>query len=172
MNSPQRHPAQDLLDFIARFESRGNYNIIFGGSIVPELTTMNLTNVQKLMTRMLADQRRRQGRSISTAVGKYQIIRKTLRSLITNMRLDPNAAIFDPPMQDRMALELLRGRGYDRFVAGTLSAEQFAINVAKEWAAMPLANGRSFYAQDGVNRALVSYEEFMRAIHSSRPSAR
>lgn len=75
-------------------------------------------------------------------------------------------------MQDRMALELLRGRGYDRFVAGTLSAEQFAINVAKEWAAMPLANGRSFYAQDGVNRALVSYEEFMRAIHSSRPSAR
>lgn len=163
-----RHPAQDLLDFIGRFEARNNYNMIFGGQVVPELTTMNLNEVLVLMARMLEDQRRRRGRAISTAVGKYQIIRKTLRTLITRMRLDPATTIFSEATQDRMALDLLRVRGYERFVAGQLSDVDFAINVAKEWASMPMPNGKSFYAQDGINKSLVSYDEFIRAVRSSK----
>lgn len=162
------HPARSLLDFIGRFEARGNYNMIFGGQVVPNLTTMTLNEVMTLMARMLDDQRKRRGKAISTAVGKYQIIRKTLLALITRMRLDPATTVFSAEMQDRMAVELLRIRGYDRFVAGSLSEVDFGINVAKEWASMPMPNGKSFYAQDGVNKSLVSYEQFIQAVRSAK----
>lgn len=170
MTAQQHHPAQGLLDFIGHYESRGNYNIIFGGRVVPELTSMTLNEVLKLMADMLAEQRRTRGRAISTAVGKYQIIWKTLLSLIKSMKLDPATDVFSPALQDAMALHLLRRRGYDRFARGEMSAEDFAINVAKEWASMPMPNGKSFYAQDGVNKSLVSYADFMRAIRSARPT--
>jgi muramidase (phage lysozyme) len=160
--------AQQLLDFIGRYEARGDYTMVFGGQRVPNLTSMTLNDVLTLMARMLADQRAKRGKAISTAVGKYQIIRKTLLALIKTLNLDPAKAVFTPALQDQMAMTLLRMRGYDRFVAGMMSDVDFGINVAKEWASMPMPNGKSFYAQDGTNKALVSYEEFIRAIRSSR----
>lgn len=91
---------------------------------------------------------------------------KTLADLKGEMRLTGNEK-FSADLQDRMGLHLLKRRGYDKFIAGTLSITGFGLNLAKEWASFPVlkatkgahrqvSRGQSYYAGDGVNKALVS----------------
>jgi hypothetical protein len=59
-----------------------------------------------------------------------------------------------------MALRLLNRRGYREWATGKLSTDDFANRLAQEWASLPnLQTGRSHYAGDGVNKALVSPEQ-------------
>lgn len=106
----------------------------------------------------------------SSAAGKYQIIRKTLVGLKAALKLTGKEK-FTPELQDRLALELLRQRGFDKAVDGKLGQDAFALAIAKEWASMPVlkavqgasrkvARGQSFYAGDGLNKSLVSADEF------------
>ena len=73
----------------------------------------------------------------STAAGAYQIISKTLKSL-----LDAGACSgsdkFDAATQDRLALSLLNRRGMAGWKDGQTSDERFGYNMAKEWASMPV----------------------------------
>jgi len=155
-----------LLDFIGKYESNGNYNVVWGGQVVITLTNMNINEVMRLMDSMLAEQRQRRGRAISTAVGKYQIIRKTLVSLVKTMNLTPETAIFDTNMQDSMALQLLIQRGLNSYLNGRMDAQTFAANLAMEWASMPMPNGKSYYDGDGVNSTKVSYQNYLWVVES------
>lgn len=158
-----------LLDFIGKYESNGHYDIVWGGRRVLPLTNMNLNEVQVLMDQMLDEQRARRGRAISTAVGKYQIIRRTLISLIQEHRLTPSNVIFDPNTQDMMALSLLNRRGLQRYLSGTIDQHQFALNLAKEWASMPTPQNKSFYDDDdGINSTKVPYSSFIWVVENIR----
>lgn len=89
------------------------------------------------------------------AIGQYQIIPATLKSLLARSGLSP-AMRFTPEVQDRLADILIADAGYNSFVNGELSASRFMDNLARIWAGFPLANGRSAYHGEAGNRASVT----------------
>lgn len=160
---PQPSPAvKAFLDFVAWPESRGRYGAIYGDMECsdPDLTGMTVSDV-------LAWQ---DGRRFSAA-GRYQIIRKTLLSLVETCALSGRER-YDAPLQDRLATELLRRRGLDAYLAGRMGPAPFAQSVAREWAALPGVLpphfARSVYAGDGINRALVGVGEYLAAVRALR----
>jgi len=146
---------EKLLDYIGKIESQGNYNVLVGGKTKSDLTDMTVAQVLEFQKTM------RQMGHESTAVGKYQIIQKTLEGLVAQgaARMDEK---FNAATQDRLAIALMRGRGLDGYQSGKLSAAQFADNLAREWASLPLASGRSAYQGVGSNKALASRDDFMK----------
>lgn len=147
--APAPHPAKrtgipGFPDFIAVHESRGNYNAWYGAAgntDHPRFTSMTLAEGQAWQ----------EGRKFG-AGGKQQIIRDTLRSLRERLAL-PDDAPCDEDMQDRLASVLREGRGLRAYLSGTLPREDFALSVAREWAALPGVKPpfgeRSVYAGDG-----------------------
>lgn len=157
-----------LLQLIARVESKSNDNAYFGS---PHNTTINFTTMS--IAEVLAWQARyvQQG-SPSDAVGRYQIISPTLKGLVQQLGIDGTQK-FDRPTQDRLAIALLERRGSERYVNGELTRQDFAANLAKEWAALPKATGEnpesSYYAADGLNKSLVRINEVLQAIDVIKP---
>ncbi|MCB9655907.1 MAG: peptidoglycan-binding protein [Deltaproteobacteria bacterium] len=106
------------------------------------LTSMTVGEVKALQQKMLAHPRNRLD---SSAVGRYQIVGKTLRGLQKQMGI-PDSAVFTPELQDRMAMQLLETRGLSKFRSGRMSASAFQNSLAKEWASIARADtGRSSY---------------------------
>lgn len=110
------------------------------------LTSMTLADIDKLQTRMLADPDNK--RWNSSAIGRYQIVRTTLRNIKRELSLGA-ALLFDEDMQDRLACYLLGVRGIDKYLAGRLSEDTLINNLAKEWASLPTTSGKGHY--DGQN---------------------
>ena len=168
-----------LLDFIAQFESNGNYNAFFrnaGNQNNPKFTQMKLSSVldwQRNHTQVNG--------SPSSAVGRYQIIRGTLQGLINSMGLDADTVRFTQETQDSMAIKLLEEKGLRPYLAGTTSAEDFANQVTKVWAALPIVTnsfrdnknrlnrkGFSFYAGDGLNKAHAKVDDYLAAVTAAK----
>lgn len=138
-----------ILNFIAKYESNGNYNIILGGKTAP-LTTMTIAQVYNLQ-----DQMKAAGRE-STAVGRYQFIKGTLAECVNGLNLDINKTLFDEKTQDALIIYRLRAtRGLDNWLNGSMNDEQFLTSLSKEFASMPspAKGGGSFYAGVGSNKA-------------------
>jgi conjugal transfer mating pair stabilization protein TraG len=152
-----------LLGTIAKGESNGNYNAYYGHAAneSSRFTDMSVGEVMKWQEEYV-----RKG-SVSSAVGKYQIIRSTLAGLVNQMQLDLRIR-FDKALQDRLAITLLERRGAHAFVQKKLTREEFAANLSKEWAALPKATGtnpsESHYAGDGINKSRVSVDEVYGAL--------
>lgn len=157
-----------LLDLIAQVESSGNYNAHYGNSRNDSVkfTDMSVAEVMKWQQDYVA-----QGNP-SSAVGRYQIINTTLDGLVNELRIEPTQK-FDPPTQDKMAIVLLERRGAEQYVNNELSKEEFAANLAKEWAALPKVVGenpeQSYYAGDGLNKSHVESKKVLQAIEPIEP---
>lgn len=155
-----------LLDFIRETEvgSDGpeSYNVIYAHKqhkLEKPLTEMTLGEIQ--------DRQRTWSRNHgSSAAGGYQFMRATLKGLIEELGLSLSQKL-DADLQDRLAYHLLKRRGYEAFMAGEMSHQGFAKRLAQEWASFPvlaptqgahvrLQRGASYYAGDGLNKALVS----------------
>ena len=158
--------AKRLLSFISQYEAPNGYVDYFRGVKFPPprpLTEMTINQV-------LDWQKAANPPGLGTAAaGRYQIIEPTLKGLVRNLGLTGDE-LFNEEMQDRMAFSLLEGRGWGKFIRGSITAEQFADNVAKEWAALPLTTGprRGLTAYPPNNRALCSVEEYLEAIWQAR----
>ncbi|WP_299085078.1 hypothetical protein [uncultured Ruegeria sp.] len=132
-------------------EARGGYDTPSDFTVIASekpLTQMTLDEVDAWQTA------NRSAGAESTAAGGYQIIRKTLRSLRAELGLT-GSEIFDENLQDRLGMALMERRGLSSFRAGDITIDQFADNLAQEWAALPLAGGKSFHAGDGLNKATI-----------------
>ena len=114
MSSVQRF--RPLLDFIAECEGTANqpgggydtslgYGIFTGGE--QPLTSMTLDEIDSLQRRML---RHPKNRFNSSALGRYQIVGKTLRGLRQKLGLS-GSQIFSADLQDRLGVVLIQGRG-------------------------------------------------------------
>lgn len=146
---------RNLLSFIASVESGQNgYNKIFGGRVV-DLTSKTLDEVLAFQGTMGGE---------SSAVGRYQFIQRTLRGLKRELGLTGNE-VFNEELQDRLGQALLDRRGYQSWKSGQLSDEQFANNLAQEWAGLPMVSGpkagRSYYSGVGSNASGTSPAEFL-----------
>ena len=112
----------DLLDFIAKGESRGNYNQLVtvgkkaGLPDTADLTNMTIDQVQKLQASM-----RPQGYQ-SSAVGKYQIIEETLRNAAKQLNLDTATVKFDSKTQDMVASYLIEQRTKGRDIQDAMNS--------------------------------------------------
>lgn len=115
------------------------YGAYTGGDV--DLVNTTLGDIDKLQTQML---RHPNNKWNSSAIGRYQIIRTTLRTLKTKMGLTDDM-VFTPELQDQMAMQLLEGRGLSKWQAGKMTDEQFMAGLSAEWASLPKANGRGTY---------------------------
>jgi len=115
------------------------YGALTGGDM--DLVNMTLGEIDKLQTQML---RHPDNKWNSSAVGRYQIVRKTMRGLKRQMGLSDDTK-FTPELQDKMAMALLRGRGYDKWLAGQKSDTSFLNSMAREWASVPTSKGTGYY---------------------------
>lgn len=174
--------AAHILDFLAVHEGP-NYTSI--SSNKEKLLPKPITSYT--VDELLADMQtwKKKYKTLSSAAGRYQIIYKTLKNLKEVMGLKGTEK-FDADLQDRMGMQLLRFRGYDAFMAGQLTKEQFGKNLAQEWASLPvlagtknyvgknITRGSSYYAGDGMNNAGVTAASFERAlmVNGSIPTAK
>lgn len=115
------------------------YGKFTGGDV--NLVSMTLAQIDKLQQSMLKHPANNLN---SSALGEYQIVRKTRRMIQDTLNI-PNTALFDKDMQDRMACFLLGQRGIDKWLAGRLSINTLITNLAKEWASLPKPDGNSYY---------------------------
>ena len=146
-----------LLDYIGKKESNGNYNILVGGKSNPDLTSMTVGEVLEFQKQMIANGHE------STAVGKYQIINGTLRGLVKQGFADVSDK-FDSSTQDKLAVGLLKRRGLDDYMSGKMDANAFADRLSMEWASLPYHTGQSYYAGVGSNKAGASRDQFMSSV--------
>lgn len=162
---PNVSPAayRPILDVIGKAESNNNYNAYFGnaGNKDIDFTNMTIAQVMQWQHDFIA-----QGHA-SSAIGRYQIISTTLDGLVRRLDLDTNQK-FDEAMQDRLAIALLERRGSLSYAAHQLAPQEFAANLAREWAGLPRVIGgdpnASYYAGDGLNASRTNVDEVIKAI--------
>ncbi|MEQ1938629.1 peptidoglycan-binding protein [Mesorhizobium sp. CN5-321] len=153
-----------LLDFIGSIEAPHGCDTIYGN---------NQAKLPKPLTKMTIDEVIAAGPSWtkrfgSSAAGKLQFMRATLIRLKKVLGLTGKEPL-DAAMQDRLGYQLLKERGFDKFLSGSLSRTVFGKALAQEWASFPVlattkgqkrqvARGQSYYAGDGLNKSLVKPE--------------
>lgn len=125
---------QAILDLIGQVESSGNYDAYHTNSrSTTDLSKLTIAEIQKYQ-KELGDN------TGSSALGRYGFTEKTLADLIRSEKLKPTDK-FSRALQDKLAVALLKRRGYDDYAAGKLSEDEFINNLAKEWAGLPVASG-------------------------------
>lgn len=167
-----------LLDFIYRTDAGKAppecYDVIFGNrqsrlaKPITQMTLGDLIDAQKNWSSKAWVKKNWGYSSASSASGAAQFMRATLQDLSRELGLR-GTLIFEPNFQDRLAYHLLKRRGYDEFMSGTITRTEFGKRLAQEWASLPvlaaakgahrdLKRGQSYYSGDALNKALVSPE--------------
>ncbi|MBP2237139.1 muramidase (phage lysozyme) [Sinorhizobium kostiense] len=177
-----------LLDFIRETEvgrgDRASYDVIYGNNqdkLPRPVTSMTLDEVE-------AAQPGWSRRFGSSAAGGYQFMKNTLDAPRTLRDIEGEMGLtgkerFTPDLQDRMAYHLLKRRGYHAFIAGKISRSEFGRRLAQEWASLPVLGdtegatrrvrrGQSYYAGDGLNKALVRPETVEAVLDQAVAAAR
>jgi hypothetical protein len=124
-------------------ESNGNYLAYYGHvDSTKDLCSMMLWEIYQFQDNMPLG---------STAIGRYQFLKGTLQGLQRQNEL-PSTELFTEELQDRLAVDLLVGRGYRDWWRGELSDEEFAHNISMEWACLPDPEngGKSHYDGDDI----------------------
>ena len=86
-------------------------------------------------------------KNISSAIGKYQFIENTLTELANKAGLSDDT-VFTSDVQDKLAIQKLKGRGYDNWISGKMSDSDFQLALSKEWASVAMPNtNKSYYNQ-------------------------
>lgn len=138
------------------------YGAYTGGAV--DLVGMTLTQIDALQTKMLQHPK---NKLRSSALGRYQIIRTTLRAIREQLSLT-GKELYDAGMQDRLGCYLLGQRGIDKWLAGRLALDTLLGNLAQEWASLPKPDGKGHYA--GQNAGVSVSREVQRDVEFA-PSA-
>lgn len=138
-------PLMDLIGFTEGTDKKRGYNETLaygaytGGKV--DLVSMTLAEIDKLQTKMLAHPKNKWN---SSAIGRYQIVRTTLREIKKKLGLK-DTELFNEAMQDRCCCYLLGKRGIDAYLRGDLPEENMLVHLAQEWASLPTPAGRGYY---------------------------
>lgn len=155
-------PLLDLIGFTEGTDKGDGYNETLaygaytGGDV--NLVGMSLAEVDQLQTKMLAHPSNKMN---SSAIGRYQIVRTTLRPMKAQLRLS-ELSLYDEDTQDRLARYLLWGRGIDDYCEGRLSEDKMLLELAREWASLPTPSGSGYY---GGQHAAVAPQRVREVLH-------
>ena len=163
--------APDLKTAIRRAESGNDYGATFRAYLDgfsrrnEDITNMSINQVVQYQKDYIAHQRRLgiPETQRSAAVGAYQMLFPELAATETGV---PLTAKFNKENQDRMADYYLNIAGYQQFINGRITAEQFNNRLAGQFASLKTTSGRGVYDNDGINRA---YEDLLDLIKKSKP---
>lgn len=153
-NSPAEGRVARLRDLIAQAEAgRKGYDAVqYGARIKPVAAPTDLT-MQQIYDWIDATPGQ------PHAIGRYQFIPPTLRRLVRQAGIDPRSR-FTPQVQDRLADILLADAGLAPFLAGKMKRQTFMNNLAKIWAGLPNATGKSHYHGYAGNKATMTWAHF------------
>lgn len=139
-------PLLDLIGYTEGTDEKRGYNETLaygaytGGDV--DLVSMTLAQIDDLQTKMLAHPKNKWN---SSAIGRYQIVRTTLRTIKSTLKLSDSLK-FDRDMQDRCACYLLGLRGIDKYLSGRLDENTLIDNLAQEWASLPTTKDKGYYS--------------------------
>tara|TARA_R100001244_G_scaffold127150_1_gene97673 strand:- start:799 stop:2868 length:2070 start_codon:yes stop_codon:yes gene_type:complete len=143
---------QSFRETVGELESTSNFNSVQDNKRLGVSDTTVTTNT-------VSDNIKKHG---NKALGKFQIQGASAKDVMRKAGIDPDTFVFDEEGQEKIFGLLLERRGLDDFRSGKISVEEFALNVSKEWAAMPKdASGDSFYKGTGNNKALIGWDEYL-----------
>lgn len=171
-----------LLDLIATAESGVHgYNAYYPGSSDPTIVEKTLAQIDQFQTQRIESGVR------SSAIGRYQFIRGTLRSAVQLAGLDPQRTRFTPTVQDYLILAVMKSsRKLNQWLAGSVSSADFQLQLAAEFASVPvpydvpkggftskvpkrnIKKGETLYAGDGLNAAGHRADAFLQALEDIR----
>ena len=163
--------APDLKTAIRRAESGNDYGATFRAYLDgfsrrnEDITNMSINQVVQYQKDYIAHQRKLgiPETQRSAAVGAYQMLFPELAASKTGVPLTEK---FNKKNQDRMADYYLNMAGYQQFINGRITAEQFNNRLAGQFASLKTTSGRGVYDSDGINRA---YEDLLDLIKKSKP---
>jgi muramidase (phage lysozyme) len=162
--------AAKLLNFIGRIEvgtdGRSGYDVVFAQRQKKLAQLKKLPITRRTVDEWIATMPWWGGQS--SASGRYQFMKATLTGLKKELKLR-GSQVMDADLQDRLGYHLLKRRGFEKFIAGKMTATAFGKALAQEWASLPVLagtrgkhgnviRGQSYYSGDKFNRALVSPE--------------
>ena len=145
MDSVTKGKVGDVLNFIAKYESAGYYDIMNGSKRYPEILKMTIREIEAF-----GIEHHKLGRG-SSASGRYQIMADNMKRYSQAAGLDYNKDLFSPENQDKMGIVFLRECGLESWLAGKLSNELFLDKIAMKWAAFAKSDGTSPYYKVGSN---------------------
>ena len=105
------------------------------------------------------------------AIGRNQIIPATFNRVVRALGLS-GGTLYDRRTQDMMGRYLVEEAGYSDFINGRITRDRFMDQLAKVWAGLPLANGRSHYHGYAGNRATITRAEYSSAMAAIFPVRR
>ena len=136
-----------------------SYGAYTGGDV--SLVTMTLDRIDALQIEMLVHPKNYLN---SSAIGRYQIVRTTLRAIRKKLKLT-GSELYDVAMQDRLCRFLLGSRGIDRYCKGEMTERAIMNALAKEWASLPQWDGSGHY---GGQRARATVTQVRIALEETR----
>jgi len=150
--------APDLKTAIRRAESGNNYGATFTAYLNgfsrrnEDITNMSINQVVQYQKDYIAHQRNMgiPESQRSAAVGAYQMLYPEEAARATGI---PLTAKFNKENQDRMSDYYLNMAGYQQFITGKISAEQFNNRLAGQFASLKTTSGMGVYDSDGINNA-------------------
>ena len=142
------------------------------------LTNKTFDEVRALGRSQVTTGGARGGKEPSSAIAAYQFITPTLDSLKRDLKLS-GTEIMNEAFQDDLAVALMNRRGHMKYLRGEMGPEAFANELAKEWASLPVVTrirgstryvnpGQSYYAGDGLNKALHDPATVLAAVKALR----
>jgi muramidase (phage lysozyme) len=162
-----------VLELIAGAESKGRYDIVYGGKILEGITEQTIVEAAKR-----AGDR---GDGKNYAVGKYQFI--TLVDQAKAAGLDPTKDKFSPANQDKIAIHLIEQKRKVSKDLAKNNPNEAALRLAKEWAGLPvlaptkgakrnITRGQSYYEGDEINKATITPEKVEAAFQKLQKGGR
>lgn len=161
----------NLSDTIAKFESKGDYNIYNQGAghrYKVGRTDFSQMTLDDVLARQNLD---KNDPNKLFAIGKYQIIPETLKEAKNKLGLKGDE-MFTPEMQDKIFTDYLmesKRPQLANFIKTGQNLEGAALSGAQEWASIGVASkgDKSYYAGDGINKAHLSSGEFKNSLMSA-----
>lgn len=159
--------AEGLASFVAKAETGGRFNAYNGDWRDGKRGDNNILSLKLTELRSYMDKNHPNS---SGAVGAYQFMPETAISLASQLRMDPSKTPFTPEVQKQLHLRHLKSLGYDDFASGKMSRQQFGMNIAQQYRALP--DPRTGYTwsdnASSRNRATVSLQAYLNALDKSK----
>ena len=153
-----------VLNFIAKPESGGYYDIMMGGGRHPEILDMTINQLLNYQANWPRKTKRH-----TPAAGRYQYMPDTLRRHSKMMGANLETDKFTPEFQDKLATFTMRYQcRLDGWLKGQVKDEEFLDLLSHVWAGIPTSKTGQSYYNDGFNKAGVSANYALNTLQNIR----